>query len=272
MIFDTRTEPDESRFRLAFTSVVVALIGLPMALAAWRMPQALGGDWSALTLAPTLQASPLAHLFTDSGISLELAQVMLLLPLGFLVALLLRHVVGLETLGHFLPVLLAAAARQTGLIWAFVGITAVALFAGLVRFALERMQLLRLPKMGALLTTVVLVLLGISTAGAQLGLLGLSKLSLFPIIILTFTVERLAQTVEEEGLGETVRLLVGTFVVIGVCYGVMMMPLLGAAVVIFPELLLTVLGLQLALGRYTGMRLAEILRFRRLLFARRVAS
>ena len=49
-----------------------------------------------------------------------------------------------------------------------------------------------------------------------------------------------------------------------ICYVVMDIAQVRHMVVVFPELLLLVLAMTLLLGRYTGYRLLELLRFREL--------
>ena len=58
-------------------------------------------------------------------------------------------------------------------------------------------------------------------------------------------------------------------VVAVICFGVMEIALLKHLFFVFPELLLLVLAFTLLLGRYSGYRLLELLRFRPLAEARR---
>ncbi len=54
---------------------------------------------------------------------------MIMIPIGVLVILILRNLIGLQTLGTFTPVLIALAFRETGLQWGialFTVITALA--------------------------------------------------------------------------------------------------------------------------------------------------
>lgn len=55
---------------------------------------------------------------------------MIMIPIGVLVILILRNLIGLQTLGTFTPVLIALAFRETGLQWGialFTVITALGL-------------------------------------------------------------------------------------------------------------------------------------------------
>jgi hypothetical protein len=91
--------------------------------------------------------------------------------------------------------------------------------------------------------------------------LGLS-VALFPIVILTMTIERLSVTLEENGGQAALTETAGSLIVAVAAYLVMNMPLLQHVMFIFPELLLVILALTLMLGRYSGYRLSELYRFR----------
>ncbi len=262
----------------ALPITLVLCFALPLLSMALRVPDGatLSETLAAITsgapevsadAARSLAGPDVARTLAAAGLSREVVEILLLIPPAFLVTLVLRHVVGLETMGNFLPVLLAAAARQTGLLVALVAIAVVALVAGVGRFSLDSLRILRLPKMGALLTIVVALLVAAAYLGARFDIAAVAHLGLFPIVILTFTVERLSQTLEDDGPKAAVKLLLGTALAISASYVVIAHAAVAALFVAFPELLAVILGAQIALGRYTGMRVTELFRFRRLIFA-----
>jgi hypothetical protein len=57
---------------------------------------------------------------------------------------------------------------------------------------------------------------------------------------------------------------IGTLVAAAVIYALMINPTVKHFVLVFPETLLVLLAAMLLLGRYTGYRLTELLRFREL--------
>jgi hypothetical protein len=190
--------------------------------------------------------------------------VLLLIPIGALMIALLRNVVGIKTFGTFMPVLIAMAFRETELVAGvvlFVLITAVGL---LFRFYLERLRLLLVPRLTAVLIAVLVLLLLTSMVSHQLGIqVGLS-VSLFPMVILAMVIERMSIAWEERGPSDAVQQAIGSLVVAAMAYLLMGWSLLEHLFFIFPELTLVVLAASIALGRYTGFRLSELLRFREL--------
>ncbi len=196
--------------------------------------------------------------------SQEVYRVLLMVPIGAFIMLLLRNLVGIKTYGTFMPVLVALAFRDTGLL---AGIALFVLVVGaglLVRFYLERLRLLLVPRLAAVLTIVVLLMALVSVLSNQLNIeVGLS-VALFPMVIMAMTIERMSVTWEERGAGHAIKEGVGTLLVAALANIVMGWDRLEHLIFVFPEFLLLLLALILLLGRYSGYRLTELFRFRAL--------
>ena len=190
--------------------------------------------------------------------------VLLAVPIGALMVVILRNLIGLQTFGTFMPVLIALAFRETRLLWGVLLFT-VLVFIGLsFRFWMERLRLLLVPRLAAVLTIVVLLMVAVSLLSQRLGFeIGLS-VGLFPMVIMTMTIERMSIVWEERGSGEAIKQGLGSLLVAATCYLVMGLPIVEHLVFVFPELLLVTLAATLLLGRYTGYRLTELFRFREL--------
>lgn len=190
--------------------------------------------------------------------------VLLGVPLGALVVVILRNMVGVQTFGTFMPVLIALAFRETRLLWGVLLFSVLVTIGLSFRFYMERLRLLLVPRLAAVLIIVVLLMLLFSLVSYELGFdIGLS-VGLFPMVILTMTIERMSIVWEERGPGDAIRQGLGSLLVATICYLVMGLDLVEHLVFVFPELLLVVLGATLLLGRYTGYRLSELIRFREL--------
>lgn len=214
-----------------------------------------------------LNVLDLYDLFARIGMSINLLKILLMIPVGALVATFFRNVVGLQTFGTFLPALIAAAAHDTGLVWGLVGFTIVILTIATLRTGLERFHLLHTPKLSAMLAVVVALILGIAVFGVRAGLLDLAHLTLFPIAIMTLTAERFALVLEERGARLAISMYAQTVLVVSVCYAFMSSLFLQTVILTFPELILVLVGLNLWLGRWMGLRVLELWRFRSYLFA-----
>jgi hypothetical protein len=194
--------------------------------------------------------------------SQEVYKILLMVPLGALVIAFMRVVVGVPTFGTFTPVLIALAFRETELTW---GITlfSLILFAGfLCRVALANLRLLLVPRLACMLIIVIGLMVMMSLLSQRLGFTQGLSVALFPMVILTMTIERMSIVWEERGSVETVKETIGTLVVSISGYYVMNHPLLMHLMFNFPELLLVVLSVCMLFGSYTGYRLSEVLRFK----------
>ncbi len=216
--------------------------------------------------ASPLNAYNLYKVFESIGISQNLLKIILMIPLGALVVVIFRNVIGLETFGTFLPALIATAARETGLWWGLGGFLFIIMVSALVRKFLDYLQLLHSPKMAIMLTVVVISMLLMTLFAVQSSLFALAHISLFPIAILAITAERFAIIQEEQGLLKALRISFFTAIVIIAAYALMDSLFMQSLIIAFPELLLFLIVLNLWLGKWVGMRLSEFVRFRKLIF------
>ena len=225
-------------------------------------------DAMAGALAGSNIANPALVSFTLFNLPLEaqsVYRILLLVPLGALVVAFLRNVIGLRTFGTFMPVLIALAFRETQLLWG------IALFSTLValglvfRFYFEHLKLMLVPRLAAILTVVVLLMVLVSMLTHKLGLaLGLS-VALFPMVIVTMTIERMSTIWDELGAQHALRQGISSLFCAAVVYLIITVKAIEHLIFTVPELLLLVLAACLLLGRYTGYRLLEYLRFRALI-------
>lgn len=189
-------------------------------------------------------------------------RVLLTVPLGAFLVVLLRGFVGIKTFGTFMPVLIALAFRETEL-WVGITLFVTIVTLGLwIRFLLERLQLLLVPRLAAVLTIVVLLMLVISVVSFHMGMDTGISVALFPMVILAMTIERMSLVWEETGGRDAITQGAGSLLVASLCYLVVSNAYLGHLVYVFPELLLIVLAASILAGRYTGYRLMEFWRFR----------
>jgi hypothetical protein len=191
-------------------------------------------------------------------------RVMLLVPIGAFLMVVLRNLIGFKTFGTFMPVLIALSFRETDLLWGLVLFTLVTALGLSVRFYLERLHLLIVPRVAAVLTLVVALMVAISILSDRLDLPQGLSVALFPLVILTMAIERLSIVWEERGPREAIEEGLGSLAVAAICYLVMSLDLVEYLAFVFPELLLVVLAGILLLGRYRGYRLTELSRFRAL--------
>ena len=190
--------------------------------------------------------------------------VLLMIPIGALIMVIMRNLVGIDAFGTFMPVLIALAFRETKLLWGVILFTLLVALGLSIRFLLERLRLLLVPRLSAVLIVVVMLMLFISMMSHRMGLETGLSVALFPMVIIAMTIERMSVVWEERGPADAMRAGIGSLIVAVAAYIFMGMQWLEHLIFTFPELLLVVLALVVLAGRYTGYRLTEMQRFRAL--------
>jgi hypothetical protein len=190
--------------------------------------------------------------------------VLLMIPIGALVMVVLRNFVGIDAFGTFMPVLIALAFRETQLLWGVILFTTLIALGLSIRFLLERLRLLLVPRLSAVLIVVVILMLLISLISNRLGMETGLSVALFPMVIIAMTIERMSVVWEERGPVDAMREGLGSLLVAVAAYIAMGLEWLEHLIFTFPELLLIVLAVVMLAGRYTGYRLLELRRFKAL--------
>lgn len=205
-------------------------------------------------LASTILGLPISERVTFSYV--------VLIPVGAFVVVLMRNIVGIATLGTFMPVLLALAFLEMPLldgIIMFIVIVAVGLY---FRFLLSSMNLLVVPRVAACVVIVTLLMLLMSMVSWKLGMRGVLQITVFPMIIIAWTIERMSLIWEEEGKRNAIKQVGGSVIVAVIAYSIMRIPQVKYWAQYFPELLLVLLAAIILIGRYTGYRISELIRFK----------
>ena len=188
--------------------------------------------------------------------------VLLMIPIGALVMVFMRNIIGIDAFGTFMPVLIALSFRETQLLWGAILFSLLVALGLSIRFLLERLRLLLVPRLGAVLIVVVILMLVVSVVSHKLGLETGLSVALFPMVIIAMTIEHMSIVWEERGPADAIRGGLGSLVVAVFAYLAMGMMWLEHLIFVFPELLLVALAIVILLGRYTGYRLTEITRFK----------
>ncbi|QFU77900.1 hypothetical protein EY643_13610 [Halioglobus maricola] len=187
---------------------------------------------------------------------------LLLIPVAALVVVMIRLLVGIKTSGTFMPILIAIAFIQTTLLLGlaiFLGLVAAGLW---IRSWLSHMNLLLVSRISAVVIVVIFLMAALALTSYRLGLDQVLSVTFFPVVILAWTIERMSILWEEEGPHEVLLQGTGSLLVATLAYLAMSNRLVSHLTFNFPELTLSLLGVILLLGKYTGYRLTELYRFR----------
>lgn len=182
-------------------------------------------------------------------------------PLAILVIVLMRNVVGIQTMGTFTPMLLSMSLVKTGF-WQ--GLLCFAVIVGLgliIRTLLSRLNLLLVPRISAVVIFVILIMESLTVFGYKMDWdIALSAV-FFPIIIMAWIIERASITWEEDGPVNAGKEVLWSLVVAIITYFVICNEYIRHIMFAFNELNLVILFIVMLLGTYTGYRLTELRRF-----------
>jgi hypothetical protein len=187
---------------------------------------------------------------------------LLLIPVAVMVVVLMRILVGVRTSGTFMPVLIALAFIQTTLLVGliiFLGLVGAGLW---IRSYLSQLNLLLVSRVAAVIIVVIVLMAVLAVTSYKLGLDQALTVTFFPTVIVAWTIERMSILWEEEGGHEVLVQGGGSLLVAILAYLAMSTAIIEHLTFNFPELLLSLLGVILIMGKYTGFRLSELYRFR----------
>ncbi|MCG7598462.1 inactive transglutaminase family protein [Halomonas sp. McH1-25] len=192
----------------------------------------------------------------------SLFKTILLIPIGALVVVLLRVLVGIKTSGTFMPVLIALAFIQTSLFTGLVGFLLVVAVGLVIRSYLSHLNLLLVARVSAVIITVIAIISLFSVVAYRMGLNAGLTITFFPMIILSWTIERMSILWEEEGPKQVLIQGGGSLLTAVLAYLAMNNPWIRHITFNFLGVQLILMAFILLLGNYTGYRLLELRRFK----------
>jgi len=193
----------------------------------------------------------------------SMLSLLLMMPFAITVVVIVRNCIGGTTFGTFTPALLGIAFREwPGGVGMIIFLCIIALGWGLRR-GLASLHLLQVPRLGVMLTCVAFLLLMFVLSAHQYGK-HYEYVSLFPLVIMTGMIERIWTLEEEDGTARTLLTLFTTVALAGLIGFITSRLVIVEWMLNFPETILTLLAIQLVVGRYSGYRLLELYRFRHL--------
>lgn len=224
--------------------------------------QVLGSVWPLNPIKYAIRGS------VNTGVPANTIVLLLLMPIVAFVIAFTRNVIGIRGFGIFLPAALSVVLVATG---PFVGIglfLTIVIVSTVVRIILRKLKLKLqyLPRMAFILWAVVLGVLGVLFLAPVVKFSDLSNVSIFAVLILILLSEDFTRVQLGKSAKTAVSLTFETLVLSLISYLFLTLKMLQSFVLLNPEIsLLSVAILDLILGKYTGLRIMEFYRFRKLI-------
>lgn len=193
----------------------------------------------------------------QSGVPWGTIVVLLLFPLVASLIAAARYLIGIKGFGIFTPAMLAVAFMVTGITQGTILFLIILVVATAARILIKKLQMHYLARMSLLLWFICLAVFA--------NLLWI-KVSIFPILILILLAENFIEVQIGKNLVEATQMTIETFILALGSLVLLQWSWLRGLLLTQPELV--VLGtavFNLVLGRFTGLRLLEYRRFRRLI-------
>ena len=218
-----------------------------------------------LTIDPHL-FSPIIKFFLSNGVPINTIVLLLMLPIIATLIAFLRQVIGIKAFGIYTPLLITFAFLATnGLKYGITIFIVVILVGMLMRFVLKPFRLLYLPRVAIMLTVVALFMLGLLVLGGNLHRTGLAAVSIFPILIMITIVEKFVAVQIKRGDRTAIILATETLVISILGFFVASFPPLIKLLVFHPWVILFTFPINILLGKWTGLRLSEYIRFKKVI-------
>lgn len=224
-------------------------------------------------LGPVWPKNPLKYAIrgaVKTGVPANTIVLLLLLPLVASIIAAARHLVGLRGFGIFLPAALSVVFVATR---PFVGIGLFLLIvtvSTLTRMLLRRfkVKLQYLPRMALILWIVSFSVLAILFATPIIRHPDLTNVSIFPILIMALLAEDFIRVQLGKSIKTAINLTTETLILALVSYFFLTLKFVQEVALLNPEwFLLGILAFDYILGKYVGLRILEIWRFRKLIKA-----
>jgi len=200
------------------------------------------------------------------GVPANTIVLILLFPLVATIVVFSRHIIGLKSFGIFTPALLSVALLATGLLTGIGLFIYILTVATIVRMLLKKIRIQYLPRMALFMLLVSMSILITLLLSPALGSTSLINIGIFPLLILILLVEDFLDLQITRNLPQALIITVETLILAIVCFYIMNLEILQKFVLVNPETFIgIVLGSILLIEQYSGLRLFEIWRFRKLL-------
>lgn len=198
----------------------------------------------------------------------EVILLVLLLPVIAMLVAFFKQVIGITTFGVYTPAMLTLAFLMIGLKLGIAILLTVVVASVAVRHILKRYRLAYTPRVSIVLSIVALaiflslvLLTWFAPNHIQVG--DLISASIFPMLVMSTLAEKFVSLQTEKGASSALHVFLEALLVAVVCYLVVgKWEFLRMLILTTPEIIGLVLLIEVGLGRFTGLRFTEYIRFR----------
>lgn len=201
----------------------------------------------------------------NHGVPMNTIYLILVLPIIATLIAFSRQIIGFKALGIYTPSIIAVSFLVTGLKYGIIIFLLTLAIGTLGRWFAQRIRIAYLPRMAIVLTVVSLALFIFFLLGARFEETGMLSLSIFPILIMVLLTEEFVALEIERGPKSAAILALETLALSVACYLLASWQYFKLLLLGYPEIILLTIVINIIIGRWTGLRLLEYYRFRKVI-------
>lgn len=205
--------------------------------------------------------SSLVNFMLMHGVSSQTVMLLLMLPLIATILAFLKQVVGMTTFGLYAPSIVALSFLALGWKVGLLFLLAIVATGYATRSLMRRWRLLYIPKVAIIITVVSLTLLVLVAIAAAINVT-FARDTIFVLLIMSTLAESFLTVKTGEGWWSAIIGIGETIAASLLCVAIVQWSSLQSMILAYPELILVTIIVNVALGRWTGLRLVEYVRFR----------
>lgn len=199
----------------------------------------------------------------SNGVPASVIVLVLLFPLTAALIGASRHIIGLRGFGIYIPAVLSIALVSTGILEGLLIFGAIVTTALITKRFLAKTKIAYLPRTALLIWTISLGILALLLATPYFNLVTLMSVNIFPIMILVLLSENLLDALQRTKPADAAALTIETLSLAFISSLILQLESIRRFAVTEPELLVVAIAfVNVLVGKFTGLRLTEFLRFR----------
>lgn len=215
-----------------------------------------------------MEYHPFIEFAAGEGVPIQTIALLLMLPLVATLVAFFRQVVGIKAFGIYTPSIVTfalVAFDPNGLKYGIAIFLAVILVGMASRYLLKPFRLLYLPRLAITLSLISFVMFAILILGGYFQRTGLATVSIFPLLIMITLAEKFVAVQIEKGSRVALLLAGETLVISLVGYALVSSHAVAGTILAYPWLVLLAIPANIMLGKWTGLRFIEYIRFYKIL-------
>jgi len=208
----------------------------------------------------------MTNLLIQNGIPEHAVVLLFMLPIAITIVVIGRQIIGVKGFGIATPVLVGYAYLATGLQAGIIIFFAIFIIGFIIKSLLKTVRLLYLPKMALILIGIVIGTVILLTFIPYRSEIQFPE-AIFSFLILIISAEQFASFLIEHGPRKTLGITLETLAMATVIFLLITWGWMQSIVLSYPIfILIAIILLNLFLGKWTGLRISEYIRFKDVIF------